>query len=252
MSKQKLSAVVITLNEASCIEKCLEALSFCDEILVIDSESTDTSVGLCKELGARVINQPWLGFGPQKNFAVEQAKHDWVLCVDADEEVSPELRSSIEKQLQSPDFSAYKIPRCNRFLGRSLRYGEGYPDLNVRLFDRRQAQWSLDAVHEKVTASCAVGIMSGDIIHNSAETLEKYLFTQNSYTSIQAQALFERGKRVGVAHLVLSPLVRFIKFYVFKLGFLDGVPGFVHIAIGCMNAFVKYAKLKELSLRARE
>jgi len=252
MHKQKLSAVIITFNEEACIAECLEALAFCDEVLVVDSESSDTTVGICQQMGAKVINQPWLGFGPQKYYAVEQAANDWVLCMDADEVVTRALRASIEALMLSPGQTAYRMPRCNRFLGRELRYGEGYPDLSLRLFDRRKAQWSQDAVHEKVNATGTVGVLSGDIMHSSAETLEKYLSTQNSYTSIQARALFVRGKRAGIVQLLLSPLVRFLKFYFFKRGFLDGTPGLIHISIGCMNAFVKYAKLKELSSGERE
>jgi len=248
MPKRKLSAVIITFNEEKCIAECLDALQFCDEIVVVDSESTDATVDICKSFGARVICQPWLGFGPQKHFAVEQAAYDWVVCVDADEVISSVLRESIQAEMSAPAKSVYQMPRCNRFLGRALRHGEGYPDLSLRLFDRSEAQWSLDAVHEKVETVSSVGVLRGDLIHNSAETLEKYLATQNSYTSIQAQALFIRGKRVGVAKLLLSPLTRFVKFYFFKRGFLDGIPGLVHILIGCMNAFVKYSKVYEKQL----
>lgn len=246
MARQKISAVIITYMEESCIAKCLEALQFCDEILVVDSESTDATVAICESYGARVICQPWLGFGPQKRFAVEQAANDWVLCVDADEVISEELCGSIQSELVEASFGAYRMPRCNRFLGRSLRHGEGYPDLCLRLFDRNKAQWSLDAVHEKVETKVLVARLKGDIVHNSADTLEKYLSAQNSYTSIQAYQLEACGKRVGVGKLLFSPLVRFVKFYIFKRGFLDGLPGLVHISIGCMNSFLKYAKVLEL------
>lgn len=249
-ARQPLSAVLITLNAASQLQETLEALHFCDEIVVVDSGSTDGTQALAQHYGARVIDCPWRGFGPQKQFAVEQAAHDWVLCVDADERVSPELQASITAALQAPQHGAYRFPRCNRFMGRYLRHGEGYPDMSLRLFDRRQARWSDDAVHEKVLTEVQIGLLKGDLLHDSAETIESYLDKQNRYTSIAAQEAFAKGKRASIGHLLLSPLIRFIKFYFFRLGFLDGLPGVVHILIGCGNSFAKYAKMAALQRRA--
>jgi hypothetical protein len=138
------------------------------------------------------------------------------------------------------------MARRNRFLGRWLAHGEGYPDWSPRLFDRKHARWSDDAVHEKVLYAVTPGTLEGDLLHDSAEDLAVYLEKQNRYTSLAARQLYERGRTAGAAELVLSPVVRFLKFYVLRLGFLDGVPGLVHIAIGCMNSFHKYAKLIEL------
>lgn len=247
MVKPKLSAVIITLNAASQLAECLASAAFCDEILVVDSGSSDGTAALAEGLGARVVQQAWLGFGPQKQFAVEQACHDWVLCLDADERVTPQLRASIEATLNNPGPQAYRLARCNRFMGRYLRHGEGYPDWNLRLFHRAHARWSSDPVHEHVLADGPVGTLAGDLLHDSAETLARYLEKQNRYTTLAAEAAVARGKGAGVARLVLSPLVRFFKFYVVRLGFLDGLPGLVHIAIGCGNSFVKYAKMRALS-----
>jgi hypothetical protein len=242
-----LSVTIITRNAASQLEDCLASVSFADEVVVVDSGSTDGTMDLAKRRGARVIaKKEWLGFGPQKQFAVESAAHDWVLCLDADERVSEVLREAIVAELESPRGSVYAMPRCNRFLGRWLRHGEGYPDWSVRLFHRKHARWSDDAVHEKVQTSQPVLRLRGDLLHDSAETLEKYLDKQNRYTSLQAESLRSAGRRASALQLVLSPSLRFIKFYLVRLGFLDGVPGLVHIAIGCMNTFNKYAKLKAL------
>ncbi|HEY1182468.1 MAG TPA: glycosyltransferase family 2 protein [Rhodocyclaceae bacterium] len=249
-ARQPLSAVLITLNAASQLEETLLALHFCDEIIVVDSGSTDGTQALAERHGARVVACAWRGYGPQKQFAIEQAAYDWVLCVDADERVSPELRASIETALQQPANAAYRFPRCNRFMGRYLRHGEGYPDWSLRLFDRRQARWSDDAVHEKVVFSGEVGELEGDLLHDSAESIESYLDKQNRYTTIAAQAAFANGKRVFAGHLLISPLIRFIKFYFVRLGFLDGLPGLVHILIGCGNSFAKYAKIAALQRRA--
>lgn len=240
---QKLSVVIITLNAAGQLKGCLESAAFADEVIVVDAGSADGTVDLATEYGARVIHQEWLGFGPQKQFAVSQAIHDWVLCLDADERVSGELREAISEVLENPRFDAYRMARCNRFMGRYLRHGEGYPDWSLRLFDCRRAQWSDDAVHEKVLFEGVVGTLRGDLLHDSCETLESYLAKQNRYTTLQAEQLYRQGKRVHVGQLVLSPLLRFVKFYLFRMGFLDGVPGLVHTLIGCFNSFAKYAKL---------
>lgn len=250
MSNCPLSGVVIAFNEADKIDTCLRSLSFCDEILVVDGASSDATREICLSAGARVVEQEWLGYGPQKRFAVANAAHDWVLCVDADERVTPELQRSLLSALRNPEHFAYTMARCNRFLGRWLRHGEGYPDLSLRLFDRRHANWSDDPVHERVVCETEVGQLQGDLLHESQETLSRYLEKQNLYTSLQAEKLASGCARPPYVKIVVSPLVRFIKFYFLKLGFLDGLPGFVHIAIGCMNSMMKYAKAVELMARS--
>lgn len=240
-----LSAVLITFNCAGPLRATLESLAFCDEILAVDSGSTDDTLKVLAEFGVRVLSEPWRGFGPQKQFAIEQAAHDWVLCVDSDEIVSPELRTSIERELQAPANQFYEFPRRNRFLGRYLKHGEGYPDLSLRLFDRRQARWSDDLVHERVITLGIVGRLSGDLLHHSEDTIESYLAKQNRYTTLAASALVAEGAPMPAGKLLLSPLFRFIKFYFLRAGFLDGVPGLIHILIGCFNSFAKYAKMVE-------
>lgn len=241
--RQPLSAVLITKNAAGQLADCLRSLAFCDEILIVDSGSDDGTVELAGQAGARVIRSEWRGFGAQKQFAVEQANHDWVLCVDADERVDPRLREGILAALREPGHRAYRFARCNRFMGRYLRHGEGYPDWSLRLFDRRAARWSADPVHERVVTAEAVGTLPGDLLHESAESLETYLDKQNRYSSLAAGEALAGGERATALHLVLSPLLRFAKFYVFRLGFLDGLPGLVHILAGCAASFAKYAKM---------
>ncbi|MGE5027478.1 MAG: glycosyltransferase family 2 protein, partial [Betaproteobacteria bacterium] len=233
--KPPLSVVIIALNAAGQIEACLQSAVFAEEIVVVDSGSRDETRDIALKYGARVVQQDWLGFGLQKQFAVGQASHDWVLCLDADERVSEALRASLAIELAAPQFHAYRMPRCNRFMGRWLRHGEGYPDWSLRLFDRRYARWSEDAVHEKVLTDAPVGSLGGDLLHESQETLAGYLDKQNRYTSLQAETLLRRGRRATAGLLVGSPLLRFLKFYFFRLGFLDGMPGLVHILIGCFN-----------------
>lgn len=246
-----VSAVIITLNEEHRLPACLDSLAWVDEIVVVDSGSSDQTRVVAEAAGARFVHQDWLGYGRQKQFAVQQATNDWVLCVDADERLDTDLQQAIQALPANPEYKAWQFPRCNRFMGRWLRFGEGYPDLSLRLFHRDYAHWSSDEIHEGVDARSEVGTLQGDLLHESEQTLEDYLNKQNRYTSLQAAALFERGKSAGLARLLFSPLFRFVKFYFIRQGFRDGLPGLVHIAIGCHNSFVKYAKLIELQRMSR-
>src|SRR5713101_10106444 len=170
-----LSVAIITRNAASQLERCLSSVAFADEVVVVDSGSTDGTVELAARHGAHMIRKDWPGFGAQKQFAVDDASHKWVLCVDAHESLSPELREAIVEELKAPRGFVYAVARRNRFLGRWLRHGEGYPDWNVRLFRRDHARWGSELVHEKVATRLPVLRLWGDLLHDSAETLEKYL-----------------------------------------------------------------------------
>lgn len=241
-----LSAVIITLNAAAQLRACLASVAFAQDIVVVDSGSSDDTVAIATAAGARVIHKDWQGFGKQKQFAVAQARYGWVLCLDADERISDELRPAIERALTAPAFQAYEMPRRNRFMGRWLTHGEGYPDLNLRLFHRDHARWSDDDIHEHVVAQAPIGRLKGDLLHESETSLHDYIGKQNRYTSLQAQKLFAAGKHASAWRLWVNPLLRFIKFYFVRRGCLDGVPGLVHIVIGCQNSFLKYAKLRQL------
>jgi glycosyltransferase involved in cell wall biosynthesis len=244
---QPLSVVLVVQDAAALLPACLASVAFADDVVVVDSGSSDGTAECAARHGARVVQRDWMGFGLQKQFAVAQARNDWVLCLDADERVSPELDCSIRAALEAPVSPVYRMRRRNRFIGRWLRHGEGYPDWSTRLFDRKNAAWSDDPVHEKVLYAVTPGTLSGDLLHESAEDLAKYFQKQNRYSTIAAQQLFERGHRASALQLILSPLVRFTKFYVMRLGFMDGVPGLVHTSIGCLASYMKYAKLIELN-----
>lgn len=247
MSQLKLSLVLITHNAADQLAACLDsARDLVDDIILVDSGSNDGTQALAEGYGARIIAQPFLGFGPQKRLAVSHALHDWVLCLDADERLTPELLASIRRTLQgSPTHSAFRLARRNRFFGRYLGHGEGYPDWNIRLFDRRAANWTEDMVHEYVRCQGEPGSLHGDLLHDSAEQIGSYITKQNRYTDMQAELLFKAGKRVGAAKLFTSPLARFVRFYLLRGGWRDGAAGFAHIAIGSFFAMIKYAKLME-------
>lgn len=245
--KIPLSVVIIAKNAATQIAACIDSVAFADEILVVDSGSEDETRAIADVRGCRVIEKEWLGFGRQKQFAVSEARYEWVLCLDVDERVTPRLQDSIRTALHTQTHKAWRMPRRNRFLGRWLEHGEGYPDWSLRLFHRQFASWSNDPVHEAVITTVDVGTMAGDLLHDSAEDVKTYLDKQNRYSSLHAEALFQQGVRAGYFKLLLSPLARFIKFYFIRLGFLDGGPGFAHVAVGCFAAFAKYAKLIELT-----
>jgi len=248
-----VSLVVITRDAGADIAECLLSAPFCADALVVDSGSGDHTVETARRSGARVVTHGFLGFGAQKHFAVGEAVHDWVLCLDADERLSPKLRESILARFAAgdPAHAAYALARRNRFLGRWLSHGEGYPDWTVRLFDRRRAQWSDDPVHEHVITRGPVGRLEGDLLHASAESLERYIAKQNRYTTLQADALHARGRHSSFAAMAAAPLVRFLRFYVLRLGFLDGSAGFAHIAIGAFASFLKHAKLRALERAER-
>jgi glycosyltransferase involved in cell wall biosynthesis len=248
-----VSLVVITRDAAADIADCLLSAPFASDALVVDSGSGDHTVEIARRTGARVITRAFLGFGRQKQFAVEEAVHDWVLCLDADERLSPALRESIVTVFASgePPHAAYALARRNRFLGRWLAHGEGYPDWTTRLFDRRRARWSDDPVHEHVIAEGPVGRLDGDLLHASAESLERYIAKQNRYTTLQADALHATGRRSSAFAMAAAPLARFLRYYVLKLGFLDGAAGFAHIAIGAFASFLKHAKLRALDRAGR-
>ena len=245
-----LSLCIITRDAARELPGCLESARFAADIVVVDSGSRDDTVEVARRLGARVIERPFEGFGAQKQFAVAAAQYEWVLCLDADERVTPELAEQIALVFtrDNPGASAFAVARRNRFLGRWLNHGEGYPDWNVRLFDRRWAHWSDDVVHERVIVDGHAARIGGDLLHASAESLSDYIGKQNRYTTLQAAALHRQGRTAGFAQIALAPVARFLRLYFFRLGFLDGAAGFAHIAVGCFGSFLKYAKLRALNV----
>ncbi len=208
-----LSLCIITRDAAHDLPDCLESARFAADAVVVDSGSRDDTVEVAQRLGARVIEHPFEGFGAQKQFAVAAARYDWVLCLDADERVTPELALRIAEVFtrENPGASAFAVARRNRFLGRWLHHGEGYPDWNVRLFDRRWAHWSDDVVHERVIVDGHAARIDGDLLHASAESLSDYIAKQNRYTTLQAVTMHEQGRTAGFAQIAIAPLVRFIR-----------------------------------------
>jgi glycosyltransferase involved in cell wall biosynthesis len=247
-SRSGLSACIITYNEADRIVACLASVSFCDEILVVDSHSTDDTGALARKMRARVIERAWPGYRSQKQFAVDSATHDWVLCLDADERVTPQLRAEIEA-LRNEGFAGragWSVPRITEYFGRFLRHGNAYPDRLIRLFDRRRGGWIGEEIHENTRVQGPVGRLHGHLEHYSYRSLTDHQLRMQRYADLMAQALYDRGKRCGLARVLINPQWRFFRGYILRLGFLDGWRGLV---FGLIEA--NYVRRKYLGLYMR-
>lgn len=246
MKKLPISLVVITLNEERNIERCLQSVPFADEVIVVDSYSSDRTVQIAQGLGAKVIQEKWRGYGPQKSFATDQAKNSWILSLDADEALSPELAAEIVERFADLDPGVgYRLPRLSYHLGRWIRYGGWYPDYQLRLFNRVQSQWSSDELHEKVIVQRTEKFRS-PILHWVFDGVSDQVLTNDKYSSIGAKDLFNKGKKFSYLKLIFKPISKFIETYFWKRGFLDGLPGFI-IAVGASySIFLRFAKLWEL------
>lgn len=246
----KISATIITLNEERNIARVMESLRCCDEIVVIDSGSTDRTMEIAAKLGARVVEMSWRGYAGQKNFASDTATHDWILSLDADESLSEALEGEIwQIKKNGPEFDAYTMPRLAQYLGRWILHSGWYPDRKVRLFDRRRATWVGERVHESVVVGGRVGHLKSNILHFTCSSLSEHLKTMDRYTTLAAEQLIEEKKEVGWSHLVLDPPWTFFRTYVLKRGFLDGMEGLTIAYMAALYNFLKYAKVRNMSPR---
>lgn len=244
-----LSACIITFNEADRIEACVRSVSFCDEVLIVDSHSTDGTRALAAGLGARVLERDWSGYRSQKQFAVEAARNDWVLCVDADEQVTPQLRAEITALRAGgfAGFAGWSLPRITDYFGRFLRHGNAYPDRLVRLFDRRRGGWSGEEIHENTRVQGRVGVLRGHLEHFSYRSLSDHQNRMAHYADLMARALYARGRRGGLGPVLVNPLWRFVRGYLLRLGFLDGWRGLVFALVESNYVRRKYLALYMLS-----
>ena len=256
MSKT-LSVVLITLNEAANLPRTLASVSCAQEIIVVDSGSTDATMEIAKSLGARVIKEPWKGFAAQKNSAIAHATSEWVLSLDADEEVSPELAREIKALLEGePPFSAYRIPRLNHFLGRPLRHGGYWPDPKLRLFRSGAALFAERPVHETMEADGPVGTLANPLLHHCYPTLEDYIEHMNRYSSAGAQMLVASGRAPRTVlslawNALLNPAATFVYNYVCRLGFLDGREGLLQHLNHSVYIHWKFVKAWQAAKGAR-
>jgi glycosyltransferase involved in cell wall biosynthesis len=245
-----ISAALITYNEELNIAEALQSLSWADEIVVVDSGSKDATLDICRRYTDRILHRDWTGYADQKNFAVEQAKNDWIFSLDADERPSPELCAEI-RELSEKGFSksGYHIPRVAFFMGRWIRHGDWYPDYQLRLFDRRHGKWKGGRVHESVKMSEKTGFLNGEIYHFTYRSFSDYLGRLETYSSLAALDYQQQGKSATPLKLLGNPIAAFIKSYLLKRGFLDGTQGFAIAVMGVVSVFFKYAKLYELELK---
>ena len=239
-----ITVTVITLNEIANIEACLASVSWADEILVVDSGSTDGTPQRARALGARVIERDWLGYAAQKNFAAAEATHDWIVSLDADERVTPALASEIQSVLAAPsDAAGYRMPRLTWHLGRWIRTTDWYPDYQLRLYDRRRAEWPPRLVHESVTANGRVAYLKNDLLHYAYRDISHHHLAIDRYTSLAARQMHEAGRRAAVFDLVVHPAAAFARNYIVRRGFTDGAAGFIVSTMNAYYVFLKFAKL---------
>lgn len=240
----RLSVIVIVKNEAAVIRRCLNSISWVDEIIVLDSGSTDDTVAICRKHTPHVHQTDWPGFGPQKNRALERASGDWVLSLDADEWVTPELRDEILKAISRPDeATAFRVPRLSSFCGRFMRHSGWWPDYVVRLFRRGTARFSDDVVHEHVIADGKTGTLRSPIMHETFVDLDELLAKMNNYSSLAAQEMHRGGKKGGLAGAALRGLWAFFRTYFLRGGFLDGREGFMLAVATAEGTYYRYVKL---------
>jgi len=244
-----LSAVIITLNEEANIGRCIDSLWFvADEIIVLDSFSADNTVAIAKERGATVKQENFAGYKEQKNMVLKLATYDFVLSLDADEALSPELISAILNAKKEFKSHAYSMNRYNHYCGRFIKHGLWYPDKKIRLFDKRIAYWGGMNPHDKIILreNCKVQFLKGDILHYTFNSIEEHLERNERMSSIAAQSLFNSGKKKHWSKIILSPLWSFLNGYFFRLGFLDGYDGFIIATQNAHLSFLKYQKFQRL------
>jgi glycosyltransferase involved in cell wall biosynthesis len=244
---EPVSATLITYNEEVNIEEALQSLAWADEIVVVDSGSTDATLEICRRYTGRIFHRSWTGFVDQKNYAVSQAAHDWIIALDADERIGSKLASEIN-DLRRAGFhkAGYRMPRVAYFMGRWIRHGDWYPDYQLRLFDRRRSLWRGGRVHESVRVEGTPGLLRGEIQHYTYRSLSDYLRRLETYSTLAARDYQADGRKASLAKMLGNPCAAFLKGYLVKRGFLDGAPGLMVAIMGAVSVFFKYAKLYEL------
>ncbi len=252
----KLSAVIITLNEEDNIADAIRSVNWADEILVVDSESSDRTREIAAEMGARVLVQPWLGFGKQKQFAAESASNDLILSLDADERISSELADEIQAaMLRGKMADGYRVPRTTFYMGRWIKHGEWYPDLQLRLYDRRKGRWPDVPIHESVSMDHGTTIrtLKGDILHFTCSGVSHHAkMIQERYAPLSAEKMFREGRRATYLTIAAAPIVAFAKGYILRRGFLDGLPGLAIAYFAAYNAFLKHLLLWDLERESQK
>jgi glycosyltransferase involved in cell wall biosynthesis len=248
-SMPAISATIIAHNESAQIARAIRSLSCADEVVVVDSGSTDDTVRVAQSCGARVVTHSWEGFAGQKNFASSQTQHDWILSLDADEELDAAANKSVLQWKNcTPNADGYQFARRAQYLGRWIYHSGWYPDYKVRLFDRRKGQWQGAYVHESVEVAGRVETLSGEILHYTCDSLAEHAQRIEFYTDLAAQEMADRGEHVSAIGRVLSPPWVFMNTYFFRLGILDGSQGFTIARMAARYVSRKHTKLTQLRL----
>lgn len=252
-SKLPLSVILITKNEERNIEACLQSVLWADEIILVDSESTDKTIKIAKKYTTKIFIRKWEGFASAKDFALRQCTHEWVLWLDADERVTNELAQEIQSVVNNPSMlhTGYEVARRAFFLDKWIRHCGWYPGYVVRLFQKSKTEFIHTRVHEKVEVSGTIGRLQSDLLHYTDDNLFHYFFKFNRYTSLAAEDLRQSGRTASLYDLLARPPFMFFKMYVLKLGFLDGMHGFLLSLLSASYVFAKYAKLWELQQDTR-
>ena len=244
---EKISVTVITLNEEKNIERCLKSLQWADEIVVLDSFSTDRTVEICRQYTEKVYQEKWQGYGKQKNFCADRTSHRWVLNIDADEVVSPECAKAIRKELENAqEHPLYQFPRKNFFGNHWVRFGGWYPDKISRLYDKTKISFKESRVHEKLTPCNGSGFISEPLLHYSYEGLADYMDRLNRYSSLFAEEKRHSGWTAGCAHLYLRPPLTFFKNFIVRQGFREGFLGMFLALAAAFYTYLKYAKTRKI------
>lgn len=244
-----LSVIIITNNEEKNLRRCLESVKFADEIIINDSGSIDKTMEIAVEFGCRTISTTFAGFGTAKQLALDQARGEWVFSIDADEEVDEELRRAILNSIHCGSHDGWTINRKSQFLGRWITHSGWYPDRILRLFRREKARFTSSQVHEKVVVDGTIGTASGHLLHYTDPDISHYLMKLDRYTALSAKMLLDAEKKFHWHYLIVKPFAIWVKMFILKRGFLDGMAGFILASLSSFHVFCKYAKLWELRQR---
>lgn len=257
MARPPVSVTIITLNEEDKLPRAIESVRWAEEVLVIDSGSTDRTIEIARGLGAKVTENPWPGYGKQKNFAQDHAQHDWVLNIDADEVVPPELAQELQSRLEQVgngelQADGFSVPRKTFYLGKWIQHGGWYPNYLIRLANRRSSRWTEPAVHEELKAQGPVVRLKNPLHHYAFSSIQDQIQTNLRFSRLGSQDLKSSGQVGSVPRLVLKPIGKFLETYLAKRGFLDGLPGFIISINAAYSMFLKYAYLTESKIKREE
>jgi glycosyltransferase involved in cell wall biosynthesis len=243
---KKVSAVIITKNNEQTIQDCLTSILWADEIVIVDSGSTDKTIEICKSFNCKIVSTPWLGFGKTKQLAVNNASNEWIFSIDSDEVCSPALRDKIMSVLENSEYDGYTIKRTTFYLGKPIKYCGWQRDFPLRLFNKEKGTFNERPIHEYVELNGSIGRINSILYHYSFPTLSSHFQKMDSYTDLSAEEAYSEGKKSSIVAAVLNGVFKFIKMYFLKLGLLDGTAGFVLCKNSAFGVYLKHLKIYEL------